>query len=55
MLRMQPYNAAYTVDEDAYIIYNASISQPNGYRGGIWQQATSVVTVSSSSIFECAC
>ena len=46
---MKPFNYQYSWlnTTDNLILGDPTISQLNGYKGSVWQQATSVVTMSS--------
>ncbi|KAI0375069.1 glycoside hydrolase family 16 protein [Pilatotrama ljubarskyi] len=49
-----PFNYAYEwfSTSDNLVIVNESISKLNGYKGGVYQQATSVVTVTDQEAYE---
>jgi hypothetical protein len=49
-----PFNEAYDWFNTSanQIIYNASITSPNGYTGGAWQQAISALSVTDQRCYE---
>ncbi|KAH9913475.1 beta-glucan synthesis-associated protein [Epithele typhae] len=47
-----PFNAGYSADHDAYLITDTSKSMANSYGGGIFQQATSVVTRANQDAYD---
>jgi hypothetical protein len=49
-----PFNAAYEWFNTSAneIIYNASVSAPNGYKGGAFQQAISALSVTNQQCYE---
>jgi hypothetical protein len=49
---LQPFNFNYTYFTNDTVIYNSSITQLNSYKGGVYQQAVSALTVTDPTAYE---
>jgi beta-glucan synthesis-associated protein KRE6 len=49
---LQPFNFNYTYLINDTIIYNSSVTQLNQYKGGVYQQAVSAISVTDQNAYE---